>query len=229
MMKEQAVLLKKNETGFVQKMYVFDMDNTLLIGRFVDVCAERFDFKEQLATLRQSEHEPGSLTKKIARLFAGLSLLDLQRAMDTIPVVSDAFDTFKSLKDRGHITGIISDSYQFVVDGMKQRLGADFAVGNTLEVVEGRITGHVTIPHAYHSHPASPCHHAVCKTNVLTHLVSIFNVPLEKCIAIGDSENDLCMIQHSGRGIAFCPTYAGLLPVADEVINDRSFKSLLSL
>ncbi len=52
--------------GAFNKMVVFDMDNTILRGRFIDDCAERFNFKQALNLLRQIDHDPVSLTIRIA-------------------------------------------------------------------------------------------------------------------------------------------------------------------
>lgn len=229
MMTEQRVELKPENNKVPVRLIVFDMDNTLLMGRFVDTSAERFGFVQELEKLRTSDKEPGTLTKHIARLFKGISLSDLHVAADSIPLVEDAASIIRSLKRKGHIIGIISDSYQFVVNAIVKKLNADFGIGNALEFLEGRATGNVTIPSSYYYHPASACKHALCKTNVLTHLMSDYKISLQNCVAIGDSENDLCMIKNAGTGIAFCPTYAGLKPVADKVIDKRSFESLLSM
>lgn len=211
------------------RLVVFDMDNTLLIGRFVDICADEYGFRPQLDKLRTAEQEPGVLTKKIARLFKGLSLLQLQKSVAGIPIVKDAGKVMQSMKAKGYIVGIVSDSYQFVVDLVSKKLGADFAIGNSLEFLEGKATGNVTIPTPFYYHTESACKHALCKTNVLTHLIKKYGMSLEDCIAVGDSENDYCIIKNAGTGVAFCPTYQGLRPVAKRVIEDRSFASLMEL
>lgn len=218
----------KQEINILKKMVVFDMDNTLLRGRFIDTCADKFLFDEELKRLRQSENDPSVLTKKIARLLKGLSMGDLLQVAASIPLVEDAEETVAALKTKGNIVGIISDSYQVIVDLVKTRIGADFAIGNRLEYFEGKATGEVIIPSWFYNYPESKCNHTICKTNVLLHISQRYNVPLHNCISIGDSENDRCMIEMSGMGIAFCTTNEKLKLSADMIIEKPTFKALLT-
>ncbi len=47
------------------KMIVFDMDDTILINRFINECADAFGFKAKLDELRFNEKDPIILTKRI--------------------------------------------------------------------------------------------------------------------------------------------------------------------
>lgn len=217
----------KQEMNFLKKMVVFDMDNTLLRGRFIDTCADKFVFDEELKRLRQSENDPSVLTKKIARLLKGLSMGDLLQVGASIPLVDDAEEVVTALKAKGNIIGIISDSYQVIVDLIKTRIGADFAIGNRLEYFEGKTTGEVIIPSWFYNNLESKCNHTICKTNALMHVAHRYNIPLQNCITIGDSENDRCMIEQSGMGIAFCTMNEKLKNSADLVIENPTFMPLL--
>jgi glucosyl-3-phosphoglycerate synthase len=223
----QNVLI--SEMRQVKKMVVFDMDNTLLLGRFIDRCAERFGFTDQLKKLREANEEPAVLTKRIARLLKGCSLADMLKVAGSIPVIDDASRVVHHLKQEGYITGIISDSYQFVVDFVKSKIGAEFAVGNQLEFYNGRATGEVTIPSLFYYHGNSKCNHGLCKTNALMHLGDKYGVSLSNCMVVGDSENDLCMVENAGLGVAFCTTHTGLRKVADRIIEKPSFGELIEL
>lgn len=223
---EQVV---KEEMNSLSKMVIFDMDNTLLRGRFIDACAEKFLFDEELARLRQSEKDPAVLTKRIARLLKGLSHSELLQIAASIPIVEDTAEVVAELKKQGILTGIISDSYQLVVEYVKNQIGADFALGNRLEFFEGKATGEVIIPSWFYNNLESKCSHSICKTNALQQIARKHSVSLENCIAIGDSDNDLCMIEQSGMGIAFCTQNPRLRNAADKVIEKPSFAELLNI
>lgn len=217
----------KEEMGSLRKMVVFDMDNTLLQGSFINTCARRFSFEEKLASLRKSEKDPAVLTKRIAALLKDTPMGDLLQVASSVPLVEDAIEVIEALKAKGNVVGIISDSYQFIVDYVKNRVGADFAMGNHLEFFEGHATGEVTIPSWFYYNIHSRCNHGLCKTNALMHIAHKYGISLENCIAVGDGENDKCMIEQSGMGVAFCTDSVLLKKVADMVINKPSFSDLL--
>src|SRR5687768_2622914 len=99
-----------------KKMVVFDMDNTLLKGRFIDKCAKEFNFSQALNLLRQIDKNPISLTVRVASFLRGKSKQELLSIADNIPVVDDASTVIRELKSRRYRIGIISDSYQFVTN-----------------------------------------------------------------------------------------------------------------
>lgn len=219
----------KQEMRSLRKIIVFDMDDTLLQGRFIEACAEKYLFTKELARLRSVEKDPAVLTKRIATLLQGLSLGELLQVAASIPLVEDAKEVVEQLRKQGNVVGIISDSYQFVVDYLKNMLEADFALGNHLEFFEGKATGEVTIPSHFYYHLESKCNHSLCKTNALLHIAHKYDISLENCIAVGDSANDLCMIEKAGMGIAFCTKNNRLRNVADKTIDILSFADLANV
>ncbi|MEK7226548.1 MAG: HAD hydrolase family protein, partial [Bacteroidota bacterium] len=54
-----------------------------------------------------------------------------------------------------------------------------------------------------------------------------FNVPVSDTLAIGDSENDICIIKKAGIGISFCSTNNLVDTVADFVIKEPDFNLLI--
>ena len=61
------------------------------------------------------------------------------------------------------------------------------------------------------------------------HIAHRYQISLNNCITVGDSENDLCMIEKAGMGVAFCTDSELLKQKADLFISDFSFKALLPL
>lgn len=213
----------------MEKLIVFDMDNTLLRGRFIDACAERFDFKTSLMNIRSSESNPILLTKHIATLLKGKTHQELIEIADHIPIVEGTSEIIKELKSRGYIIGIISDSYDCITHHIKNKLGMDFSLSNELEFSKGICTGEVKIPSFLFNNSKSVCRHSLCKTNAVLSLLDKYQIPKENCIAIGDSMNDLCMIKEAGLGIAFCSQDELLNHHADIILKEQSFGELLSI
>lgn len=208
------------------KMIVFDMDNTILEGRFIDHCAEAFGFKDALAQLRAAEKDPIILTKRIGLLLKGRSMDELLAVAESIPLIPDIHEVVTAFKKNGFVVGIISNSYMLVTNYVKHSIHADFCMANKLEYFEGVATGEVILPSYFFAPPNPSCGHAYCKTHALSAAAEKYNVRLENCISVGDSMDDLCMIRSSGKGYAFRPTDR----LADEVsdtIMERSFRSLM--
>ncbi|MFN4285876.1 MAG: HAD-IB family phosphatase [Lacibacter sp.] len=211
----------------LEKMAIFDMDNTLLRGRFIDTCARLYGFEKELFSIRASGNDAVITTKNIARLLKGLNLSQILAVADSIPLVNDATDVIQELKNRGYVVGIISDSYDVVTNHIKNRVGADFSLANELEFSKSVATGEVKIPSFLFHTEASVCKHTICKTNAVQHILRHYNIDINNTIAVGDSENDLCMIRHVGVGVAFCSANELLNYQADRIISEPSFGPLL--
>lgn len=213
----------------LNKMVVFDMDNTLLKGRFIDTCAEVFDFRKELWNIRSEENDIVILTKRIANLLKGRSFSELIEVANSIPIVEGAENIVEQLKQRGYIVGIISDSYDCITTHIKNKLGMHFSLSNELEFSKSICTGEMRIPSFLVNHPGSLCKHSLCKSNAMLNVLSKYNIKKENCIAIGDSMNDLCIIKEAGMGIAFCSKDELVNHHADMVISDCSFDELLEV
>ncbi len=227
--RSQMEFALESQLAEMEKLVVFDMDNTILRGRFIDICAERFNFKKELMDIRLSEMDGLIITKRIAMLLKGRSINELIEICDTIPMIDDAKETIKELRNRGYIVGIISDSFDCVTNHVKNKLGMDFSLANELEFSKSICTGEVRIPSFLFNHPESKCRHSLCKTNALLTILKKHRLKLENSIAIGDSMNDLCMIKEAGLGIAFCSKEELLNHHADIVMVEPKFAGILDL
>jgi glucosyl-3-phosphoglycerate synthase len=211
-----------------KKMVVFDMDNTVLQDRFVEVCAQEYNFRQALSLLRQIDKDAVSLTKRIAYFLKGKRKSELIDIAKSIQMVPDIKDVIAELKSRSYVIGIISDSYQTVTEMVSKAIGADFELANELQFDGEIATGEVLIPSYFHYSSESSCKHQVCKTNALRFIARNHQTSLENCIVVGDSENDACMVKHAGIGVAFCTTSDLLKSVATKHIGEKSFSELLS-
>jgi len=211
----------------LNKIVVFDMDNTILQGRVIIELAERFGFRSKMIDIVAGNSDPYFITKFIASNLKGLNIGDILSVVESIPMVSDAEEVIRELKNRGYIVGIISDSYDVVVNNLKNRLNIDFAIANRLEFVNSVATGEISIPLAFVRTPESRCTHSVCKGNAVMAIATKYNVTLDNIVAVGDGENDICMLRNVGVGVAFCTSNLVLKSIADFEINEKSFAKLL--
>jgi HAD superfamily phosphoserine phosphatase-like hydrolase len=217
----------EEEVSAFGKMAVFDMDNTILRGRFIDTIAARFDFSDKLGALREKESDPVILTKRIGLLLKGRTMEEMLETISSIPMVEDIKAVVKQLKTEGYRIGIISNSYQVVCNYVRQEIGADFVLANRLEFFEGKCTGEVSMPSYFFPSPEATCRHPLCKTHALQYACEKYRVRLENSIAVGDSADDACMVAHAGKGFAFCSKDETLLHAADIRITEPSFSAML--
>lgn len=213
----------------MEKMIIFDMDNTLLEGSFITAAAEEFKFTDELIKIVTEYSNPYTRTKSIARLLKNRSFEEILEVVDKIKIIDDSANVIRELKKKGYICGIISDSYDIVTNHLKNKLKMDFSIANELEFSKSIATGEVKVPSAFMRNKNSKCSHDFCKANVLFQLAEKYRIDIKNIIAVGDSENDICLIKESGIGIAFCSQNNYLNLVADRIISEKSFIQILDI
>jgi len=211
----------------LNKMILLDMDDTILLERFIYKAVEKFGLQSQFNDILTKNHEPYIITKLIANLLKNISSGEIIGVADSIKIVPDLIEVVTELKSRGYMVCIVSDSYDVVANYIKNKIGADIALAYELEVKNNRVTGEVRIPSYFIRNDKSLCNHAICKSNALIYLAEKYGIKLSDIIAVGDSENDICMIKQAGIGVAFCSDNNLLNAFADKIIKKKSFKQLL--
>jgi phosphoserine phosphatase len=97
------------------------------------------------------------------------------------------------LKRLGYKCGIVSGGFTSVIAPLAADLGIDYVAANTLEIVDGKLTGRVL----------DPIIDREGKTSTLRDFAARAGVPLSQTVAVGDGANDLGMIGAAGLGVAF--------------------------
>jgi glucosyl-3-phosphoglycerate synthase len=229
LMREQVEFALKELVRQPRKMIVFDMDHTLLQGSFIQAAAERFGFTRELKDILAQPKSNYIKTQKIARLLEGRTFAELIHVVESIPLIGDAVQVIRELQVRGYVCGIISDSYHSISNHIKNLLGLDFTLGNELEFQKSVATGEVKIPSQLLKDRFSQCEHDHCKSNMFQYILHRFGISLADSVAVGDSENDICMVKMAGTGISFNSTTPVLDQVADYVFRDTSLKPVLEV
>lgn len=187
------------------KLAIFDMDGTLLKGRTIFIFAEKKGFKDKLLRLiHKSDKEFYERSIEIAKLSKGLKCEELLEIFRNIPLQENVETVIRELKKRSIKIAIATDSYQFVADDLKDRLGIDYAFGNNLIIENGVVTGEVKI----HNKDLTENFfgdkiYSICKSCVLEQLCEELSITEEETIVVGDGEIDIGMIKKAGLGIAY--------------------------
>ncbi len=202
----RAILKRAGVLERKHKLVAFDLDQTLINERSMDVFARELGFAGKLAKIRAGyeksktpEHE---LSRKLARLFAGKREYEAREACDKMTLAKNAAEVIRQLKKQGYKTAIISQAFSPAADYFREKLGCNDAINPVLKTRNGRFTGAVVFP-CQNNRPKRGCsRRAVCKLLALKKIAKKYGATLRECVAVGNSEGDSCMLREAGIGIA---------------------------
>jgi phosphoserine phosphatase len=151
------------------------------------------------------------------QLWHGVPLRRIEEAVENELVFIPGGQTLiTTLRSWGQQTAIISSGLSVFADKAKEALGIDISQSNRLLTdKKGRICG-VDVRVAYDN-----------KHAVLNNIAKTLRIPLARCIAIGDSRNDIPMFRLAGYSIAFNPTDEDVASSASTVVRGENALDLL--
>lgn len=220
--------VKESVKGF-HKMAIFDMDKTILHSSFIRTMAMKYKFEDDLNEIILSSHPTYIRIKHVAKLLKGMSIADILKTADEIPLIEDAKETIESLKENGYVCGIISESFSVVTTHIANKLGMHFSLASDLEFNKSVTTGEVKIPSFFLKNKKSVCNHDFCKSNAVIEIADRYGIDKQHILAMGNSKNDICMVKNAGTGVAFCADNKKLNKVSDHQILVPKYGLLTSL
>ena len=179
-------------------LVVMDMDSTLISIECIDEIADMQGIKPQVAEITEAAMRgeidfAESLRRRVA-LLKGLDEVALQRVYDErLQLNPGAEIMLAELNKHGIKTLLVSGGFTFFTGRLQARLGLDFAQANTLEIIDGRLTGNVL----------GDILDAQAKADWLNHVCAELALHPEQVIAMGDGANDLKMMAQAGTSIAY--------------------------
>lgn len=201
MQSEISVLLAR--VADTEKIALFDMDGVLLEGRYVEMLAARAGRQKDIAIwLDNPSVDPTERSRHIAAVFAGLPQSMFEDTARQAPLIRGAADTVIALRKSGYRVGIVTDSYFIASEIVCRRVFADFSAANIMKFVSGFATGELIFSSAM-QHAAGCPKHGICKLNVLLNLRNKTKCDLKDVVAVGDGDNDVCLLEAVGKSIAF--------------------------
>lgn len=218
MQAELSVVARR--VGAVQRLAVFDMDGVLLRGRYIEYLARRTNRLDELAEyLDHPIMDSITRTERIAALFSDVPKATFEDTAREVPLSPGAAETVVALRAAGFRVGILTDSYHVAAEMVRRRVFADFSIGHLLKFRRGRCTGQVLLSPAM-SHDSGCPFHATCKQNALLHLMEKFEIDTSRTVAVGDSDNDICLLRSAGLGIAYAPKTLATRSAASTVVEE---------
>jgi phosphoserine phosphatase len=179
-------------------LVVMDMDSTLINIECIDEIADMQGLKPQVAAITElamhGEIDFAESLKRRVALLAGLEESALLRVYEErLQLNPGAEAMLAELKKHGVKTLLVSGGFVFFTERLKAKLGLDFAHANTLEIVDGKLTGSVL----------GEIVDAQAKADWLNHIRHELALHADNVIAIGDGANDLKMMAQAGMSIAY--------------------------
>ncbi len=219
-MRRAGVEHSLSRIGDIERLALFDMDGTLLQGRFIQELAHRTGHEQALAQyLDRYDISAESRTRKIARIFRGVPWEIFERTARELPLTPGAVETVVGLRKLGFRVAVVTDSYHVAAETVRRRVFADLALANVLEYRRGKATGRVTLAPTMRGNRQGRL--AYDKLNTLRFLVDRMGIRARDVLAVGDGENDVGMLRAAGLSVAFQPKSDRVRNAAKHVVYGR--------
>jgi phosphoserine phosphatase len=205
-----------------KRLIQLDVDSTFIRQEVIELLASKAGVLEEVARITESamRGELDFAESLIARvsLLKGLPESVIAEVRDEISLTPGAADLVKLVHQKGHCISLVSGGFVNIMQPIVDELQIDYFKANTLEVLDGALTGKVL----------GSIVDRAAKAEALREFALDAQVAMEDTVAIGDGANDLDMMAIAGISIAFNakPIVA---EAADYSINEPSLASVATL
>ncbi len=180
-----------------QYLVVMDVDSTFIQDEVIDLLAEEAGALEAVARITEramaGELDFEASLRERASLLAGLPAEALDRVRARITLTRGARTLVRTLNRLGYRIALVSGGFTEIIAPIAADLGVADVRANTLEVVDGVLTGRIT----------GPVIDRLGKRTALEAFARQYAIPMRRTIAIGDGANDIDMLEAAGLGVAF--------------------------
>jgi phosphoserine phosphatase len=192
-----ADLLVARDEPVVPRLFISDMDSTMIGQECIDELADYAGLKHQVAAITeramQGELDFVAALRERVRLLAGLPESAIAECLqERIRPMAGASTLVATLKALGCRTVLVTGGFHHFADPIAARLGFDHVVGNRLEVADGKLTGGLVGPIV---------DSGMKKATLLAEASALGEDPVT--LASGDGANDIPMIEAATYGFAY--------------------------
>lgn len=199
---------------------MLDVDSTLIQQEVIELLADYAGVMPEVKAITEQAMSgeldfAQSLQKRVS-LLEGLPeevFSQLQRQISLTPGV---LELIAAVHAKNGKVGAVSGGFRQILEPLANEIELDYWMANSLEVVDGKLTGRVT----------GPLIDAQSKASALKAWASDSGISQERTIAVGDGANDIQMLKCAGFAVAFRPKPL-LRQYADLVIEENSLLPLI--
>lgn len=182
---------------WAKKLVVMDVDSTLIAQEVIELLGAHAGMAAEIkeitnAAMRGELDFEASLRARVA-LLKGLPESVLELVREEISLTPGARTLVTTLHKLGHSVAVVSGGFLSIIEPIIKELGINHYKANTLEIIDGVLSGQLT----------GAVIDRAAKASALREFAELEGVALTETIAIGDGANDLDMIAAAGLGIAF--------------------------
>ncbi|MFR9854829.1 phosphoserine phosphatase SerB [Corynebacterium striatum] len=205
-----------------KRLVCFDCDSTLITGEVIEMLAAHAGKEAEVAAVTERAMRgeldfEESLRERVATL-AGLDASVIDEVAAQIQLTPGARTTVRTLNRMGYRTAVVSGGFIQVLEDLAADLQLDYVRANTLEIVDGKLTGRVI----------GKVVDRKAKEEFLREFAADSGLRMSQTVAVGDGANDIDMISAAGLGIAFNAKPA-LREVADASVNHPYMDEILQI
>jgi phosphoserine phosphatase len=192
-----ADILVAHDEPVVPRLFISDMDSTMIGQECIDELADYAGLKEQVAAITeramQGELDFASALRERVRLLTDLPESAIADCLqERIRPMAGARTLVATLKSLGCRTVLVTGGFHHFADPIAEQLGFDHVIGNRLEVSGGKLTGGLVGPIV---------DSGVKRATLLTEAEQLGENPVT--LASGDGANDIPMIEAATFGFAY--------------------------
>jgi phosphoserine phosphatase len=181
------------------RLVAMDMDSTLITIECIDEIADFCGLKAEVSAITEAAMRGEitdfneSLRRRVA-LLKGLDASVLDRVYEErLRLSPGAERMLASARELGLRTLLVSGGFVHFTEKLKARLQLDYTRANTLEIVDGKLTGKVV----------GEIVNADVKARMVRETCEAIGARPDQAIVMGDGSNDLKMMAIAGLSVAF--------------------------
>jgi len=133
-----------------KKLFMADMDATIVTTETLDELADEAGIKPQIAEITEramrGELDFHEALRQRVRLIKDLPEEALKRTLDETVISNGAHTLLNTLKANNVFTGLVSGGFTYYTNAIADKLGFDINHGNQLGIKDGKLTGEVIDP-----------------------------------------------------------------------------------
>lgn len=205
-----------------KKLFIFDMDSTLIYQEVIELIAAYADIEDKVAEITERAMNGEldfneSLAQRVLLLKGINSKTIWEELKHKIKITNGARELCKALKKLDVVMGVCSGGFIPLAEHVKGELGLDYAFANTLGTTADDHLDGTTV---------GPIVNGDKKAELLLQIAKNHGIDPQLAVAVGDGANDLKMMAAAGWGVAWNakPTVQKVAPCC---LNSDSLQDIL--